>query len=618
MDLHLTDALATEDERDALDSLLGPPATRWEGGARASGGEAHVAHGGHAARARRHLLLPALHALRDRVGWLSPGAVNYLAQRLTVPPADIYGVASFYALFDLEATPPTVVHLCDDIACTTRGASELIAACERAHGPEGRPCAGGGATWKRSPCLGLCELAPAALIQRAGAGREHATMAPADAGAVADALAGRPVEPRAARALPQQGETSLRLLARVGVADPSSLEDYRRHGGYRALARALEIGPEGVIHEVVAARLVGRGGAAFPTDVKWRAVAGAAARPRYVVCNADESEPGTFKDRVLMEDDPFAVVEALTIAGFAVGADQGWIYIRGEYPEAHQRLAGAIARARQAGLLGRDVLGRAGFHFDVELRRGAGAYICGEETALFNSIEGYRGEPRNKPPFPVSEGLFGKPTAINNVETLANVLLVLAEGGEAFASVGTEGSRGPKLLCVSGCVERPGLYEVAFGVTLRALLERAGGVRGGRPLRAALIGGASGSFVTAEQLDMPLTLEGTRAHGASLGSGVVLVFDDRVDLEAIVLRIARFFRDESCGQCVPCRVGTVRQEESLRRLAAGRADRGAETVLLAELDRAMRDASICGLGQTAAIAVRSAVDRLGLFSGARP
>jgi NADH-quinone oxidoreductase subunit F len=261
-----------------------------------------------------------------------------------------------------------------------------------------------------------------------------------------------------------------------------------------------------------------------------------------------------------------------------------------------------------------------GLVFDVELRRGAGAYICGEETALFNSLEGKRGEPRNKPPFPVERGLFGKPTGINNVETLVNVLEILRIGGLAYAEIGTPDSTGPRLFCLSGCVERPGLYEVESGITLRDVIDLAGGVRDGRSLKAVLLGGAAGSFVTADDLDLPLTFEDTRAAGLSLGSGVVMVFDETVDLVEIVLRIARFFRDESCGQCVPCRVGTVRQEEALHRLVADRTigSREDELRLLGEIDRVMTDASICGLGQTAASAVRSAVSRLALFETGRP
>jgi len=336
--------------------------------------------------------------------------------------------------------------------------------------------------------------------------------------------------------------------------------------------------------------------------------------PHYLVCNADESEPGTFKDRLLMEEDPFALVEGMTIAGYATGCERGYLYLRGEYPLAAERLAGAIAAARAAGLLGADVMG-AGFAFDIEIRRGAGAYICGEETALFNSIEGKRGEPRNKPPFPVQVGLFGRPTVVNNVETLVNVPALLREGGAAYGGIGTEGSTGPKLFCVSGEVARPGLYETPFGITLRQLLDLAGAA----PVRAVLLGGAAGVFVGPADLDVPLTFEGTRAIGATLGSGVVMVFGESVDLLDIVRRIAEFFRDESCGQCVPCRVGTVRQEELLARLRAGRPlGSGAEEMaLLKDLGQVMRDASICGLGQTASSAVESAIFRLAIAGSGR-
>jgi NADH-quinone oxidoreductase subunit F len=409
--------------------------------------------------------------------------------------------------------------------------------------------------------------------------------------------------------IPQAGQPGLRLLARVGRVDPTSLDDYRAHGGFGALERARRIGPQQVIDEVTVSGLVGRGGAAFPTGRKWAAVAQQPAQPHYLVCNADESEPGTFKDRVLMEGDPFAVVEAMAIEAFAVGASKAYLYIRGEYPLAEARMLGAIAAMREAGLLG---------DLDIELRRGAGAYICGEETALFESIEGKRGEPRNKPPFPVEVGLFGKPTAVNNVETLVNVLQIVGsdDGAATFKQTGTEGSTGPKLFCLSGHVARPGVYEVPFGTTLRELLELGGGVPGGHSIRAILLGGAAGVFVGPEALDTPLTFEGTRAIGATLGSGVVMVFDETADLVGALTRIARFFRDESCGQCVPCRVGTVRQEELLARLAAGRPNgsRDTELQLLREIGQAMRDASICGLGQTASSAIESAIRQTSLVS----
>ncbi|MGZ8716345.1 MAG: complex I 51 kDa subunit family protein, partial [Gaiellaceae bacterium] len=363
-----------------------------------------------------------------------------------------------------------------------------------------------------------------------------------------------------------------------------------------------------VIREVSASKLVGRGGAAFSTGRKWAAVATQLGRPHYLVCNADESEPGTFKDRVLMEQDPFALVEAMTIAAYSTACEQGFLYVRAEYPLAHERLENAFAQARERGLLGDDVLG-AGFAFDVELRIGAGAYVCGEETALFQSIEGYRGEPRNKPPFPVEVGLFGKPTVVNNVETLFNVLDVVSDTGAAYAQTGTEGSTGTRLFCLSGHVGRPGLYEVPFGTPLRELLELAEA----RPPKAVLLGGAAGSFLRPDQLDLPLTFEDARAAGATLGSGVVIVYDESADLVDAVLRIAEFFRDESCGQCVPCRVGTVRQEEALHRLVSGKTN-GNELEVLAELAQVMRDASICGLGQTAASAVQSAMMNLGVLA----
>jgi NADH-quinone oxidoreductase subunit F len=321
-----------------------------------------------------------------------------------------------------------------------------------------------------------------------------------------------------------------------------------------------------------------------------------------VICNADESEPGTFKDRVLMEGDPFAVVEALTIAGLTVGAEKGYIYVRGEYPTALARLGQAIVAARKAGLLGDDVIG-SGRAFDIELRRGQGAYICGEETALFNSIEGFRGEPRQKPPFPTSAGLFGRPTVINNTETLVNVPLILREGAAAFAERGTADSTGTRLFCLSGNVARPGVYELESGTTLGAAVEMAGGHRDRIPY--LLLGGAAGSLIDDSHWDLPLTFEDSRAAGVTLGSGVIMAFSADTDMRWVVRRIARFFRDESCGQCVPCRVGTVRLEEALSR---PQVDAG----LVDDIDRAMRDASICGLGHTAASVVRSALS-LGLL-----
>ncbi|WP_184638628.1 NAD(P)H-dependent oxidoreductase subunit E [Streptomonospora salina] len=658
MDLHFLDAVPEDAEREAVDAVLGPPDSGWDGGTRHAS-DLRFAEGGHVARGRRDLLLPALHAVNDRVGWISRAALDYICRRLTIPPAEAYGVATFYAMFALERRPRRVVHVCTDIACAAKDSASLCAQMrERAGGPGGDD---GEFTWHESPCLGLCERAPAAVSLQAGDPPRYSVAAPARAGEIIpepgevpagdtpaapaadghgapgdshgpplgggrpqrrttfspDTLPGPAPEPPPHAAVPQAGDPDLVLLRRIGVVDPTSLDDYRANGGYAALREAMRLGPSGVIREVADSGLVGRGGAAFPTGRKWDATAKRPETPRYVICNADESEPGTFKDRVLMEGDPFAVVEALTIAGYANNAAVGYIYIRGEYPRALWLLENAVELARERNLLGTDILG-SGFDFDIEIRRGAGAYICGEETAIFNSIEGLRGEPRSKPPFPVERGVFGKPTAINNVETLVNVLPIVLHGGPAYASVGTGRSTGPKLFCVSGAVERPGVYEVPFGADLRALMEMCGGAGTGpdgaqRLPRAVLLGGAAGGFVRGDELDIPLTLEGARDAGATLGSGVILVLDDDVDLTAILVRIAAFFRDESCGQCVPCRVGTVRQEEALVRLSRETGARDTDLALLREVGDAMRDASICGLGQTAWNAVESAIDRLGAF-----
>nr|WP_218891694.1 NAD(P)H-dependent oxidoreductase subunit E [Actinomycetospora corticicola] len=585
---------------------------------------------------RRDLLLPAFHAVMDAVGWISRGALSHICERLHVPPAEAYGVATFYALFSVTPRAPRTAHVCDDVGCAAFGGEDLCAALEERLGAPGER---DDVTWTRSPCLGLCERAPAVFLQcatspfqREGnphatralessphddapgdlAGGDHAQIAPATADAVVHALDGEEIPgPDPVVSTPQAGAPDLELLSRVGVVDPGDLDSYRAAGGYAGLRRALAVGSARVVDEITVASLTGRGGAAFPTGTKWAAVAGSPEPEKYLVCNADESEPGTFKDRVLMEADPFALVEAMTVAGIAVGAGTGYLYVRGEYPAAERAILRAVAEARRHGYLGDDVMG-SGRAFDIEVRRGAGAYICGEETALMNSLEGRRGEPRAKPPFPTVAGLFGKPTVINNVETLVNVLRIVAEGGPAFASVGSGRSTGTKLFCLSGVVARPGVYEVPMGTTLRELLELAGGVP--PRLKAILLGGAAGSFVTPDQLDVPLTLEGTREIGATLGSGVVLCFDDSTDFAAVLRRIAGFFRDESCGQCVPCRVGTVRQEEALARIVRGReiGGRTVELQLLRDVDRVMTDASICGLGQTAASAVRSAL-ALGLI-----
>ena len=618
MDLHIVGAEATAAERDAVDQLLGVPATGWEGAARDIGRDGRTALGGRQVSGDRDQLLPAFHAVQDAVGWISHGALNYICTRLSVPPAEAWGVVTFYHLMATEVRPAAVAHVCDDIACRLNGAERLCAALESQLGH----------AVHRSPCLGQCDKGSAALVTRAGPAPERFVLAPVTAEQIRDALTAKGVSASAAGG--RLGETGGKILRRINAGGATTLERYRELGGYVALAKAIELGPAAVIAEVTAAKLLGRGGSAFPTGRKWEAVAREPANPHFVVCNADESEPGTFKDRVLMEQDPFAVIEAMTVCGLATRSERGFIYIRGEYPESEAAIGTAIAQARAAGLLGPAVAGSQQA-FDIEIRRGGGAYICGEETALFNSIEGKRGEPRSKPPFPAQYGLFGKPTVVNNVETLVNVLDILAEGGAEWAKTGTAGSTGTRLFCLSGHVAMPGLYEIECGRTLRQAIEVAGGIPSGRALQAVLLGGASGTFVGPDALDMPLSFEGARAANATRGSGVIMVFDETADLLDTLARIAQFFRDESCGQCVPCRVGTVRQLELLQTRSASSAsstfapgasaDRSAapgvgsaSSALLSELGQAMRDASICGLGQTAASAIESAFVNVPTFA----
>ncbi|MCC6955384.1 MAG: NADH-quinone oxidoreductase subunit NuoF [Anaerolineales bacterium] len=543
----------------------------------------------------RSALLPALHAAQEIYGYIPEAVAQEIGRSLGVPLADVHGVIEFYSLFYSAPPGQAVVHICTDIACALRGSEQVLeTVCRHLGIREGGTSADGAFTVQRAPCLGLCEHAPAALVGKSAAGEINSH-------AVEDLLAGKLPAPRAI-----VGGTQRRLTKNCGKGRPTTLAEYLEGGGYAGLRRALSLSPGAVIDAVKDSGLVGRGGAAFPTGVKWEGAAQAPGEPKYVVCNADESEPGTFKDRVLMEDDPHLTLEGMIIAGYAIGAPKGYIYVRGEYLQSYKTLGDAVAEAEAAGYLGKNILG-SGFDFEIELRLGAGAYICGEETALFESIEGKRGFPRLKPPFPTTSGLFGKPTVINNVETLCNIPFILAEGPEAFRRAGTEKSPGTKLFCLSGDVKSPGVYEVPFGVSLRYLLDDlAGGMRSGSPLQTVLVGGAAGAFATPDQLDVEMSFEGLKSAGLPLGSGVVLAIDQTHDLRQVLLNLARFFAHESCGKCYPCQLGTQRQFEILGRVAAGEAQ-SEDVARLSDVGWTMGDASICGLGQTAATATLSAI-----------
>lgn len=561
----------------------------------------------------RPALLPTLHAAQAIYGYLPEPAVRHIAEALNVPLADVHGVIEFYHMFYRYPAGRTVVQVCTDAACMLAGSEEIMAAALKVAGAsEDEISPDGSCTVRRTSCLGLCEHAPAVMVGNVPQNSlPVGHVCPDDAPALCrgDLLAtGCAVTPTTVI-----GGTARQLTANCGHGR-TDLDAYHAAGGYTGLKRALGFSPAEVIAEVKAAGLVGRGGAAFPTGVKWEGAANTPAPRRYVACNADESEPGTFKDRVLMEDDPHRILEGMIIAAWAVQANHGYLYVRGEYPYAYASMEKAVQEAYAAKIIGPNVLGT-GFSFDIEMHRGAGAYICGEETALFESIEGKRGYPRLKPPFPTTHGLFGMPTVINNVETLCNVPWILEHGAQMYRRHGTEKSPGTKLFCLSGDVRQPGLYEAPFGITMRQLIYGlAGGMRGDHDLQAVLVGGAAGVFTGPDGLDVPMTFEDLRSAGLALGSGVVMVFDHTRDLRKILVGLARFFTDESCGKCYPCQIGTRRQLEVLRRFADGRPLPG-DVERLNDIGWTMTDASICGLGQTAASAVLSALRLLpALFS----
>ena len=554
----------------------------------------------------RQMLLPALHKAQELYGWCPREVQEAISLALHVPLADIHGVIEFYTMFYNEPTAKQVIRICEDPACTLGGADAVIAALQDKLGLQhGETAEDRSITFEKVPCLGMCELAPVALNGEKPAGN----LTPADVDAFLDGSYPEPT------AIPY-GDVR-HLLKRVGKVDPLSMADYVANDGYIGLDKALELSPEELIKTVESFGILGRGGAMFPLGRKWLFTRGApgSAAEKHVVVNADESEPGTFKDRCLMEEDPFALIEAMTIASYAIGAENGWIFVRGEYPRSFARLSNAVDEARKAGKLGKNINGKTGFNFDIEVRLGAGAYICGEETALFEAIEGKRGFPRIKPPFPTTHGLFYKPTSANNVETLVAMLHALNMGTDAWRSYGTEQSPGTKLYCVSGQVEKPGIYELPFGATGRELLEMAGGVANGKAMKGILMGGAAGVFINDSKLDYPLTYEGSREGNFPLGSGVFMVFDEDADIARAMYELSRFFAHESCGKCFPCQLGSQRQMEIMDRIAhpdketaTGTGVMANDKQILLDVGFTMTETSLCGLGQTAGSAVMSAIE----------
>lgn len=396
------------------------------------------------------------------------------------------------------------------------------------------------------------------------------------------------------------------VLRNVGIVDPENIDDFLAYEGGQAFALALEMTPELVVEIIRESGLRGRGGAGFPAGIKWEAVREAPGTKKYVICNADESEPGTFKDRVILEGDPFTIIEAMLIAAYAVGADEGYIYIRGEYQLALERVEKAIHQAREYGVLGKNIFG-SGFDFDIHIHAGAGAYICGEETALLESIEGGRGEPRVKPPYPTTSGLWGKPTLINNVETFANIPPIVLNGAQWFKSFGTPSSPGTKVYTILGNVNNTGLIEVPMGITLREVISIYGkGIKAGQ-FKFAQTGGSSGSIIPASLQDTPMDFDSYRKVGVALGSGALLICNDTNCIVDSVRVLTRFFQEECCGKCVPCRVGTEQTWKILTNISEGRG-KMEDLAHLEWLCKGMEDFSNCGLGQTAGTPIRNMLD----------
>jgi len=463
----------------------------------------------------------------------------------------------------------------------------------------------------RTGSRGLYWLEPLVEIETPEGRIGYGPVAPEDAPSLFDAgfLSGGSYPKSLGRVdeIPYLARQQRLIFSRCGVIDPLSLSDYRRRGGLKGLERALSLGPKAAVEEVIASGLRGRGGAGFPTGIKWRTTAGVEADRKYVVCNADEGDSGTFADRMLMEGDPFLLIEGIAIAAVSVGATMGYVYIRSEYPHAFATFSRAIERARAEGLLGGRVLGSA-YAFDLEARLGAGAYICGEETSLLDSLEGKRGQVRAKPPLPAISGLFGKPTVINNVLSLASTPWILEHGAKAYAEYGVGRSLGSQPFQLAGNIRHGGLIELAFGATIRELVEGfGGGTRSGRPIRAVQVGGPLGAYFPEKLLDTPLDYESMLAAKGMLGHGGIVVFDDTVDMARQARFAFEFCAKESCGKCTPCRIGSTRGAETVDKIIAGR-DRERNLELLRDLCEVLTDGSLCALGGLTPLPVLSALD----------
>ncbi|GAB4503499.1 MAG: hypothetical protein Fur0043_04910 [Anaerolineales bacterium] len=547
--------------------------------------------------ARRHgnspeAALEILKELQTHPSGLSPATITNTARALGIPVHKAYGMATFYSMLSLESRKK-VLRVCDGPVCWLKRATED-------RGPktieEWQAAMGDDYTVERTSCLGLCDRAPAVLVNDEQAG----PVTVMDAPKLCQGWRGIPTS----YAKPRPGEVRV-MMANADKLDPDEIDSALEFGAYDGLKFALQKAPAEVLDIVEASGLQGRGGAGFPVGRKWKFVAGATGSPKYIICNADESEPLIFKDRVLIDTHPHQILEGIAIGGYACGASEAWIYIRGEYEHQARRLERAIQQAEEKGYLGENILDSE-FSFKIHVHRGAGAYICGEETALIESLEGKRGEPRLRPPYPPTYGFRGKPTAVNNVESFAAVPHILRNGVNWWKALSTYPVPGTKMYMVLGHVKNPGLFEAPFGLTLRQIInDFGGGMLDGSEFHFALCGGAAGTIVDGNMLDVPIDFTSSQ-KGISLGAGSYLIADQHVSPVAFLRELLHFFSAESCGKCTPCRVGTWRSLQILDHMAAGEGKQG-DIEELQTLAQLMQDSSFCGLGQSVAIPMKSAL-----------
>jgi NADH-quinone oxidoreductase subunit F len=525
----------------------------------------------------RSALLPTLYLAQDEFGYLSDEAIRYVADLLDLEPMQVYSTASYYVMYHRHPVGKYIIALCTNISCALEGSYSVMEHLKKILNVDAEETSEDKLfTLKKEECLGACGSGPVMLINKYLF--EHLT--PEKTEKIINALKSgksleevhREFQQTDGRSVQEIHKTGKEVLLKRAVESPVTVtfESYQQQGGYAAWKKALtEMKPADVIEQVKQAGVRGRGGAGFPAGMKWSFVPKNIDKPRYLVCNGDESEPGTFKDRQIMERDPHLLIEGVCIASYAIESHHAFIYIRGEYPYAAMRVEQAIEDAKKAGIVGKNIFGT-GYDLEITVHSGAGAYECGEESAQLDSIEGKRGEPRLRPPFPAVKGLYGCPTIINNVETLSNVPAIITNGPQWYTAMGTEKNSGTKIYNVSGHVVKPGPYELPMGITLRELIyDYCGGIRDGRKLKAVIPGGASTPILTADEIDVKMDFDSLAKAGTMLGSAAVIVMDDRTCIVQAALRIMEFFRDESCGKCTPCREGTYWMANILRRIENG-------------------------------------------------